>query len=217
MTARLFVFDLDGTLVDSLRDLANSANVLLARVGARQLGEGEVGAMVGEGAATLVARAFAAVGVAPPADALDQFLAIYDTMLLDHTRAYEGVPVVLDALAKRASLAVLTNKPRRATVRILEGLSLDRFFANDAIVGGDGPLPRKPDPAGLAYLSSRAGVRANETVMVGDSAVDWRTAHAFGAGICLARYGFGFRQFPSGELRGDEIMIDRPGDLLAVD
>ena len=216
MRVRLFVFDLDGTLVDSLHDLANSANALLAQCGARQLGVDEVAAMVGEGAATLIARAFAAVRLPLPADALDRFLAIYDTKLLDNTRAYDGIPAVLETLGAHAPLAVLTNKPRAATVRILEGLSLDRFFPDDAILGGDGPLPRKPDPAGLAHLCARASVQTQETVMVGDSAVDWQTARAAGTGICLARYGFGFREFPVGELRGDEILLDRPSDLLAV-
>ena len=91
MSVRLFVFDLDGTLVDSLRDLANSASALLAQCGARTLTDDEVAAMVGgEGAATLVARAFEAVNLTPPADALARFLAIYDTRLLDCTRAYPG-------------------------------------------------------------------------------------------------------------------------------
>ena len=216
MSVRLFVFDLDGTLVDSLRDLAGSANALLAQCGARPLAEDAVAAMVGEGAATLVARAFAAAGVAPPADALDRFLAIYDTKLLDHTRAYEGMPDALAALGARASLAVLTNKPRGATVRILAGLKMDRCFEDAAVIGGDGPLGRKPDPAGLAYLAARAGVRPGETMMVGDSVVDWRTARSAGTRICLARYGFGFREFPGAELRGDEILIDRPSDLIAV-
>lgn len=216
MNVRLFVFDLDGTLVDSLRDLASSASALLAQCGGRPLAEDEVAAMVGEGAATLVARAFAAVAVTPPADALARFLAIYDTRLLDHTRAYDGMPAVLEALGAAASLAVLTNKPRAATVRILNGLQLGQFFADDAIIGGDGPLPRKPNPAGLAHLCAWAGAGADETVMVGDSAVDWRTARALGTRIGLARYGFGFREFPQAELRGDEILLDRPADLLAA-
>jgi phosphoglycolate phosphatase len=212
----LFVFDLDGTLVDSLRDLADSANALLVQCGARPLDEDEVGAMVGEGAATLVARVFAAVACPAPVDALDRFLAIYATKLLEHTRPYDGVPAALDAINSRASLAVLTNKPRAATVRILAGVKLDRFFEDAAIVGGDGPYQRKPDPAGLAYLCARAGVTVDETAMVGDSGVDWRTARAAGTRICLARYGFGFREFPQVDLRGDEIMIDRPSDLIAL-
>jgi len=216
VTIRLFVFDLDGTLVDSLRDLADSANALLAECGARPLDDAAVGGMVGDGAAMLVARAFAAVAAPPPPDALQRFLAIYETRLLDHTRAYAGIPETLDALRARAALAVLTNKPRGATVRILAGLNLDGFFATDAVVGGDGPFPRKPDPAGLAHLCACAGVSANQTALVGDSAVDWRTARSAGTRICLASYGFGFRQFPRAELRGDELIIDQPTDLLDV-
>lgn len=214
MTSRLFVFDLDGTLVDSLRDLTDSANALLIECGAEPLQEAAIGDMVGEGAATLVARAFAAATIPAPADALQRFLAIYETRLLNHTRAYAGIPETLNKLHPRAALAVLTNKPRVATERILAGLNLDGFFAGDAVIGGDGPFPRKPDPAGLVHLCARAGVSASETTMVGDSAVDWRTARNAGTRACLASYGFGFRQFPRAELRAGEVVIDRPADLL---
>jgi phosphoglycolate phosphatase len=216
VTAGLFVFDLDGTLVDSLRDLADTANALLAECGARPLDADRIAAMVGEGAALLVSRAFAAAGVPAPADALARFLRIYDGRLLDHTRPYDGMPAALDGLASGAALAVLTNKPLPATRRILDGLNLSRFFDVEAVLGGDGPLPRKPDPAGLAHLCARAGVAVEDTVMVGDSAIDWRTARNAGTRICLVRYGFGFREFPRGELRGDEILIDRPGDLQGL-
>jgi phosphoglycolate phosphatase len=216
VSVRLYVFDLDGTLVDSLRDLAESANLLLARCGASPLEEAVVASMVGDGAATLVARVFAAAGVAAPADALARFLAAYETRLLDHTRTYEGMPAVLRALGAQASMAVLTNKPREATLRILSGLHLDTHFDRDAIVGGDEAFPRKPDPAGLAHLCGRAGISVRDTLMVGDSAVDWRTARAAGTQVCLARYGFGFRGFPSDLLRGDELIIDRPSDLLTL-
>ena len=214
MSIRLFVFDLDGTLVDSLRDLADSANALLVACGAHPLDEAAVGAMVGDGAAELVARALSAAGVPPPADALDRFLAIYDTKLTRHTRPYDGIPEVLAALGARTSLAVLTNKPCAATRRILAAFDLARLFEADAIFGGDGPFPRKPDPAGLLQLCARANVRADEAMMVGDSAVDWRTARNAGTQICLARYGFGFRGFPQAELGEGETVIDRPAELL---
>jgi phosphoglycolate phosphatase len=201
------VFDLDGTLVDSLRDLADSANALLVECGAQPLDEAAVGGMVGDGAATLVARAFTA-------DALGRFLAIYETRLLDHTRAYLGIPEALDALRKQTALAVLTNKPRSATCRILTGLRLAGFFADDAVIGGDGPFPRKPDPSGLTHLCARAGVSPDDTALVGDSAVDWQTARSAGTRIFLASYGFGFRQFPRAELRGDEQIISEPADLI---
>jgi phosphoglycolate phosphatase len=212
----LFVFDLDGTLVDSLRDLADTANALLAACGARPLAESAIASMVGDGAATLVARAFAAARAPQPAGALERFLAIYETKLLDHTRPYDGVPATLETLAARASLAVLTNKPGAATRKILSGLDLRKFFDDDAIVGGDGPFTRKPEPAGLAHLCARASVQPGETVLVGDSAVDWRTARAAGTRICVARYGFGFREFPVAELRGDEAIIDQPSDLIEL-
>jgi len=94
---RLFVFDLDGTLVDSLRDLADSANELLVSYGAAPLEMATIGGMVGDGAARLVVRACAAVGIAPP-EALARFLEIYDARLLAHTRPYEGIPDVIATL-----------------------------------------------------------------------------------------------------------------------
>src|SRR5437899_9048507 len=134
----LVVFDLDGTLVDSRRDIADSANALLVACGAPPLPEDDVGRMVGDGAAVLVARAFAAAGHPQPSDALDQFLTIYHDRLLQHTRPYEGMIDLLRALHRRVSLAILTNKPLEPTRQILAGLDLAQFFSDDAVVGGDG-------------------------------------------------------------------------------
>jgi phosphoglycolate phosphatase len=211
---QLYVFDLDGTLVDSRRDLADSINLLLEACGASPLPETMVGKMVGDGARTLVARAFAAANHAPPADALERFLEIYDARLLVHTRAYPEVERVLGELHERASLAVLTNKPLRATESVLAGLGLARYFADDAILGGDGPFPRKPDPAGLRHLADAAGVKKDATLLVGDSVVDWKTARNAETPICLARYGFGFETFPVEQLGADDVVIDTPGDIL---
>jgi phosphoglycolate phosphatase len=213
---RLYVFDLDGTLVDSRRDIAESANALLEACGARPLSEEAIGRMVGSGAATLVARAFAAAGTERPPDALERFLAIYDTRLLRHTRPYPGMSSVLDVLCARASLAVLTNKPLRATRSILAGLDLAKYFVEDAIVGGDGPFARKPDPEGLLHLAARAGVPPSGTVLVGDSVADWKAARGASTGVCLARYGFGFEDFPTGELGPADRMIDTPAELLEL-
>jgi phosphoglycolate phosphatase len=199
----LFVFDLDGTLVDSRRDIADAANVLLESCGAAPIPEARIGAMVGEGAAVLVARAFKASGVERPADALERYLAFYD-----------GIPAVLDSLTRRGALAVLTNKPIASTRRILDGLDLARFFPPEAVLGGDGPFARKPDPAALLHLAAAAGTSAATTLMVGDSAIDWRTARAASTGICLARYGFGFDTIPLHELTPDDYVIDTAEDLL---
>jgi phosphoglycolate phosphatase len=208
----LIVFDLDGTLVDSRQDIADSANLTLVAFGAQPLPDAAIGRMVGDGAPTLIARAFAASGVAPR-DALDRFLAIYDDRLLNHTRPYAGMPELLAHLAPRASLAVLTNKPRAATLRILDGLDLARYFPRDRIVAGDGPFPRKPDPRGLAHLMASTGAAAAETVLVGDSVVDWRTAAAAGTRICLARYGFGWEGFPTDRLAEDAWVVESPDEM----
>ena len=214
---RLIVFDLDGTLIDSRRDLADSANALLESCGGRPRSEEEIGRMVGDGAATLVARVFEASGLERPADALERFLALYDQRLLNHTRPYPGMAEVLEALGLRATLAVLTNKPLASTRRILAGLDLARHFAEDAVVGGDGPFPRKPDPAGLQHLIAQAkGVAVESTLLVGDSLIDWRTARAALTPVCLARYGFGYAGFPLHELGPADRQIDAPAELLAL-
>lgn len=213
---RLVVFDLDGTLVDSRRDLAESANELLAECGCGPLAEDAIGRMVGDGAAVLVERAFAAAGSARPADALARFLAIYNSRLLKFTQAYDQIPEVLSALSARALLAVLTNKPLAPTMRILEGLGLARHFPPSRVIGGDGPFPRKPDPEGLRHLMTQASVSPAETVLVGDSMIDWRTATAAGTRICLAGYGFGFEGVRIERPGEADRIVARPADLLTV-
>ncbi|MBI3491414.1 MAG: HAD-IA family hydrolase [Acidobacteria bacterium] len=212
----LIVFDLDGTLVDSRRDIADAANALLESCGGRPLAEERIGRMVGDGAATLVARAFAASGLEPPADALDRYLALYATRLLAHTRPYPGILDVLRSLASSATLGVLTNKPLAATRRILDGLDLARHFPADSVIGGDGPFARKPDPAGLRHLAGAAGVPLESTLLVGDSIIDLRTARAAPALMCLARYGFGFDGFSMDQLGPADRVIESPAQLLDV-
>jgi phosphoglycolate phosphatase len=212
----LYVFDLDGTLVDSRRDLAESANELLRASGAGPLPEEDIGRMVGDGAAVLVARMFAASGIAQPPDALARFLAIYENRLLNHTRPYSGIRDTLDALAARAPLAVLTNKPIAATRRILAGLQLNDYFDVSFVIGGDGPFPRKPDPSGLRHLAATAATTAESTLLIGDSLIDWRTARHAGTAICLARYGFGFEGIPRDAFGPGDRIIDNPIALLAM-
>jgi phosphoglycolate phosphatase len=213
MTFKLIVFDLDGTLVDSKRDIAEAANETLLRCGAPALPEAAIGRMVGDGAPVLLARAFAAAGVEMPSQALKLFLDFYNGRLLTHTRPYDGIPELLAELAPRMALAVLTNKPTEATHGILFGLDLLKYFGAGSVVGGDGDLPRKPDPAGLRHLMAIAGASPDATLLVGDSAVDWRTANAASTKICLARYGFGFEGFPLDQLSRDEWVLDSPREL----
>jgi phosphoglycolate phosphatase len=207
----LVVFDLDGTLIDSRRDLADAANALIVEGGGQPLPVEAITAMVGEGAPLLVRRALKAAGLDLDIRiALPRFLQHYDERLLVHTRLYDGTREALEALARRATLAILTNKPQRPTERILDGLAIATFFR--WTIGGDTRHGRKPDPAGLQYLITAAGADAAATVMVGDSAIDLRTARAAGTRICLVRYGFGFPTAAE-ELQGDELIADRP-DLL---
>ena len=211
---RLIVFDLDGTLIDSRRDLADSANALIVERGGTALPGDAIVRMVGEGAAVLVRRALAAAGLASGEESVTRFLQIYDDRLVRTTRPYPGVTGVLRELAASSTLAVLTNKPIAPTLSILEALDLGGFFAS--VVGGDGPLPRKPDPAGLRHLMSRHEAAADDTALVGDSHVDLQTARAAGVTVCLARYGFGFELVTPDDLAGVEKVVDRPSDIPGV-
>jgi len=208
-------FDLDGTLIDSRRDLADAANALLAEYGAEPLDERTVGSMVGEGARVLVSRVLNARNLdVPQEDAVTRYLELYDQHLLGHTRPYEGVTEVLARLGAHLPLAVLTNKPGAMTERLLSAFNLRNRFAH--VIGGDSTHGRKPDPSGLLWLARASGVRPQATVMVGDSVIDLRTARAAGSRVCLARYGFGFLDVPSAELDGSEWLIDAPGDLVRL-
>lgn len=210
----LIVFDLDGTLVDSRKDIADAANDLLAECGGDPLSDDAIGRMVGEGAATLVARAFSAAGVTQPPDALPRYLRLYDRRLLLHTRPYAGTDAMLAALRSGYTLAVLTNKPISATRHILAGLDLARYFDDSLVLGGDGPHARKPDPEGFLRVAAACGMSVDRALMVGDSVIDWRTARAAGASACVARYGFGFHGFPTAELEPRDLMIDTPAELI---
>lgn len=199
---RLIAFDLDGTLIDSRRDLADSANQLIEELGGTPLPEEAIGLMVGEGAGVLVRRSLEAAGVDQRPAALPRFLDIYEGRLLNHTRAYDGIPEAVRAARRHARVAVLTNKPARPTERILAGLGLRDLF--DEVVGGDGPLPRKPDPASLRALMDGAGATPATTLLVGDSTIDHETARRASARCCLATYGFGYATFPVERLTGEE-------------
>ena len=211
----LLVFDLDGTLVDSIHDLAEAASDVSERFGGTRLGDEEVARMIGDGAPVLVQRVLARAGM--PVDhpgALELFLSIYDGRMFDTTRPYPGMADTLRALADSHALALLTNKPEAASRRILVHTGLQRFFAH--MVFGDGTTSRKPAPEGLRWLMARNGAPAARTVLVGDSDVDLRTARAGGVRLCIARYGFGFVRIDPKTIRGDDLIIDQPSDLPSV-
>ena len=187
--ARLVVFDLDGTLVDSSRDLATATNAALATVapGVAPLSLDVVRSFVGEGAGVLIARSLVEAGVPKRAEeVLPTFLDFYRRCLLETTRLYPGVVETLARLGDR-TLAVLTNKPGDMSRAILAGLGVaDRF----ARIYGGGDFPgRKPDPAGLLLLLKDLGARPEEAVLVGDSAVDVQTGRAAGVATVGVTYG----------------------------
>jgi len=188
----IIAFDLDGTLVDSARDLTDAVSELVQSYGAPALAVAEVVTMVGEGAAVLVRKALerSALDSAMPG-ALDRFMQIYDRRLLDHTVAYPGVRESLALAVHRGPLAVLTNKPLGPTIGILDALGLRGFFSR--VIGGDSEHGRKPDPAGLRALMALAP--GEPIVMVGDSPADAKTAEAANCPFVLARYGFGAAKF----------------------
>lgn len=191
MFYRHFVFDLDGTLIDSRQDLTDAANVMLATYGAAPLPVTDVVAMVGEGARVLVTRALARAAVTAEADeALPRFLDAYDQRLTATTDPYDGVLATIAHLHGRARVSVLTNKPQLPTETILAALGLAPYV--DAAIGGDGPHGRKPAPGALHALVAQSGLPEGETLMVGDSWVDVATAAAAGIDACLAAYGFGY-------------------------
>ena len=208
--ARLVVFDLDGTLVDSSRDLATAVNRALQRVapGTPALPEGMVRSFIGSGARVLITRSLAYAGLARPVDeVLPVFLEAYRSCLLETTQLYPGTVEVLDRLRDRP-LAVLTNKPGDMSRAILEGLGVaDRFFR---IYGAGDVEARKPDPGGLVRIASEAAVKARDTVMVGDSSIDVCTGRAAGAFTVGVTYGFdsdSFREDPP------DLFVSRLTDL----
>jgi len=214
VNGELVVFDLDGTLIDSQRDLAESANRMLASYGAAPLPVEVVGGMVGDGAKILVERALAAAGLDPSEPgALGRFLDVYDEQLLVQTRPYPGVLDALEIAARLAPLGVLTNKPEGPTFRLLEALGFSPFIR--WAIGGDSGYPRKPDPSGLQSIMATAGARPETTLFVGDSLVDVLTARGAGTHLCLARYGFGHLRGPV-RLREGEWALEDPQELAGT-
>jgi phosphoglycolate phosphatase len=208
----LVVFDLDGTLVDSARDLADAGNALIAAYGVPPLPRARIVSIVGDGARELVRRLLAACALdVPLEEALERFLREYNDRLVATTRPYDGVVEMLEHVSKLARLAVLTNKPEYATKRLLDSLDLARFFSD--VIGGDTTVARKPDPAGLLSLVGRAGLTPARALMVGDSVADVRTAIAAAIPACLVRYGFGFAQVPEEERSAAAYEVDRPAGI----
>jgi phosphoglycolate phosphatase len=173
------VFDLDGTLVDSCRDIAEAANHALEKAGLPRLPHDELESYVGDGAPLLMARAARSdVKDAKTQSMVADFLDYYAEHPLDHTALMPGAREALDALGSYA-LGVCTNKPRRTSVAVLRGLGLEARFKG--IVAGDDLPQRKPDPAMVHEAARKLGVPVAEVVMVGDGPQDVLSGRAAGA------------------------------------
>ncbi|MDF2075264.1 phosphoglycolate phosphatase [Pseudomonas mendocina] len=191
---RLVMFDLDGTLIDSVPDLAEAVDRMLAELGRPPAGVEKVRDWVGNGARVLVRRALAddidhaGVSETQTEEALARFLDIYaDCHNL--TALYPGVHELLEALSTAAvELAVVTNKPERFVAPLLEQVGLGGYFR--WIIGGDTLPQQKPDPAALLQVMRLADVTAAQSLFIGDSRNDVLAAHAAGVPCVAVSYGY---------------------------
>ncbi|MCL2878212.1 MAG: HAD-IA family hydrolase, partial [Acidobacteria bacterium] len=189
---RLFIFDLDGTLVDSRADLVTSLNLALARLGHKRLSSDLIGGFVGEGVDKLIARALgAATGREPENAEIKEtariYMEEYEGHLLDETCLRDQAAQALNALSG-AELAVVTNKPEIFSRRILDGLGIGNMFS--IILGGDSVERRKPEPDALLKAMEFCRAKPGETVMIGDSLTDIQAGKAANAVTCAILGGF---------------------------
>jgi phosphoglycolate phosphatase len=188
--ARTLLFDLDGTLVDTLPDLAAALNRLMRTRSLPDLSNQQVAAMIGDGVAVLVARAFAAHDRQPDETAVADMSADYTANVAVESKAYPQVLPVLAGLAQQGwNLAVCTNKPEQASRRLLQAVGLLPLLC--AIGGGDSFSTRKPDPAHLLATLAQAGGHADAAVMLGDHRNDVRAARDAGIPSIFAAWGYG--------------------------
>jgi phosphoglycolate phosphatase len=210
---RALIFDLDGTLINSREDLIESVNAMLVEVGRARLPDEVIAGYNGHGAPVLVARALGAAATEEKRGrALQFFLAHYEEHKMDHTCAYPGVVEGLAELSRRrVPMAVLTNKPVRISVRILEALGLAKHF--QVIYGGNSFATKKPDPLGAKTILGELSTGATEAMVVGDSEVDMQTARNAGCLAAAVNFGFGVHDrvaYPA------DIYIDEFGELVAL-
>ena len=209
MTSKAVVFDLDGTLVDTLPDLHAAVSRLLTEAGLAAPSATEVRRMIGDGAKKLVERSLTwSRGEASEAEleaAHERFLEIYNAAPCVDSRLFANVAAALERLAADATpLAVCTNKPQRPTELILSGLGIIGHFA--AIVGGDAVERRKPHPDHLRLVLDRMGAAPERTIMVGDSKNDLAAARGCGLACILVDYGYSAE--PVETLGADRVVSD---------
>ena len=224
-TPRLIVFDLDGTLIDSRRDLCNSVNATLRHLGKPELPEAVISGYIGDGVSMLVRRAIGD----PEGDVHDEefvteaitfFIAFYHLHKLDYTFLYPGVLQSLEAIQTACPhllMAVLTNKPVNPSRAICDHFNLSRFFFQN--YGGNSFHTKKPDPRGLQSLIAEASaltrraITTAETLMVGDTDIDILTARNCGARSIGCTFGFKPYSLPTA---GPDYLAHTPADWLRI-
>jgi phosphoglycolate phosphatase len=213
MNRRAVLFDLDGTLVDSLEDIADSMNAVLARLGVPEHPVDAYRYFVGEGMEMLVRRALPD-GRDDDTTLTSALLAVraeYAKRSVRKTRPYPGIPELLDTLAGREiPVAVLSNKPHAPTLDLVGRLLGSWSFA--AVLGAGPDRPRKPDPAGAFEIAGELGIAPTEWFYLGDTATDMQTARAAGMGAVGVLWGF--RTADELTAAGAELLLPHPLDLL---
>lgn len=211
---RACIFDLDGTLTNTLESLTYSVNETLKEMGLRAISSEQCRQFVGNGARCLMKRALQVSGD-ENAGRLEEGMKVYGRIFgancTYHVTPYEGIPEMLDELKKRGmKLGVLSNKPHGQTVDVAEKIFGSGMF--DEIQGQSESLARKPDPAGVFYLLEKMQISKEECLYIGDSEVDIATGSA--AGVKSVGVSWGFRSRETLKEAGAQIIIDVPQELL---
>ena len=193
---KLVIYDLDGTLINSRQDIADAVNWTLNHLGLGRLSSKRIASFVGMGVRHLITTTLKeASGGKRPAlpveDVIQMYRGRYAEHLVDKTRLYPFVRQVLERLKNRKQ-AVMTNKPEDSSREILKRLGVAPYFFR--VIGGGGRFPKKPSPTALLHLMRAARARAEETLFVGDSAIDVRTARNAGVRMAAVTYGFANRR-----------------------
>lgn len=203
------LFDLDGTLVDSLPDLTTAINLLRGDLALSPLPISQVGTYVGDGATALVKRALPETEYTPAR--LDTFLDYYQQHLSEQSRAYPGIPQMLDKLVG-TPMAVVTNKPVAMAERLLNDLKLAHHFAQ--VLGGDSCATKKPAPEMLLTTLKELNIKSTGALMIGDHHTDLRAAHHAGIDAAFCTWGYGNDGGETPRFRAES--VDELARLLGV-
>jgi phosphoglycolate phosphatase len=206
----LLIFDLDGTLIESKWDIADSVNLTLAELGLPQRDLEEIFGFVGDGVKKLLRLSVGEQSHVSFEDALRVFRRHYLTHCLDRTKFYPGVEQVLEYFTEKR-MAVATNKSIEYTQVILKGLGSHYF---QCVVGGDNGFGLKPEPGMLLHVIEHLKVPKERTVLVGDSTNDINGGHNAGIRVCAVGYGMGNRQKMSA--CQPDWFIERPEELMEI-